>query len=159
MIDQISFTDTLLDAAKEVFETMIFMDIARNPEDENPIEHDSFLGTITFNGDLEGCLGICCSETCAGTIAANMLGLEPTEISKEDINDAMGEVANMIMGSIKSRIQNAVGSIRVSIPSVVRGCKLENNLGEASVKVLEKVSFEGEHTAELSFLYRQKTGE
>jgi len=46
--------------------------------------------------------------------------MEPTdEMSKEEISDAMGEVTNMIMGSIKSRIQDSIGNLEVSIPSAV----------------------------------------
>jgi hypothetical protein len=50
----------------------------------------------------------------------------PDELASEETCDAMGEVANMIMGSVKSRVANSLGDLQVSIPSVVSGRKLEN---------------------------------
>ena len=77
------------------------------------------------------------------------------ELSEEEICDAIGEVANMIMGSVKSRIQDNIGSLEVSIPSVVSGRKLENSLGDKASKILNKVNIEDEYIAELSLLYRE----
>ena len=60
MIDEMCFSAALLDGAKEVFETMIFMDIEESPEPEQKIEDDNLLGSITFKGNIEGCLAIRC---------------------------------------------------------------------------------------------------
>lgn len=157
MVDELCMNTSLLDGAKEVFETMIFMDLEENADIEHDIDEDSLLGSITFKGDIEGCLTICCGLHSAKVIASNMLGLEESEdIAEDDICDAMGEVANMVMGSVKSRIQDSVGNIEVSIPSVIRGRHLANSLGEHSQKVLLKVHIEGEYPAEFSLLYKEK---
>lgn len=155
MIDQICLNDVLLAGAKEVFETMIFMDLEESSEPEQQIEGDALLGSITFKGSIEGCLAICCGVACAKTIAANMLGIDPDEqLSEEDVRDAIGEVTNMVMGSVKSRIQESIGNIDVSIPLVVSGRELGNSLGDGAKKVLVKVNIENEYIAELSLLYR-----
>lgn len=156
MVDELCMTEALLAGTKEVFETMIFMDLVECNDPERSVEGDSLLGSITFKGNLEGCMGICCGTGCAKAIAANMLGSEPDEqISEEDICDAIGEVANMVMGSIKSRIQEPVGRIEVSIPSVVRGRRLENSLGDRAYKILTKVDLAEDFVAELYLLYRE----
>ena len=156
MVDELCMSEALLAGAKEVFETMIFMDLCECNDPERNIEGDSLLGTITFKGNLEGCLGICCSTGCVKAIAANMLGTEPGEqISEEDMCDAIGEIANMIMGSVKSRIEEPVGRIEVSIPSVVSGRRLENSLGEGACRILTKVDLAEEFVAEFSLLYRE----
>lgn len=150
--------DSVLDGAKEVFETMIFMALEEVTDQTWEMEDVTLLGTITFKGNLEGCLGICCGMNCARTIAANMLGLEPDdEISEDDINDAVGEVANMVMGAVKARIQDEVGNVEVSIPSVVQGMELKNSLGERSSKLVIDGSLEEEHNIRFSLLYREKT--
>ena len=152
-------TDALLAGAKEVFETMVFMDIDKSSEPDQTLEGDTLLGSITFQGNLEGCLTICCGLPCAKTIAANMLGMEPgEEISEPEICDAIGEIVNMVIGSVKARIQDSIGTIQVSIPTVVTGQGLQNTLGDKAYKVLVKATFEDEYIAELSVLYREGHG-
>jgi len=90
MVTTVTLKDTLVDSAKEVFETMVFMTLAESDPADAGLSGVTLLGSITFKGDMEGCLGICCEEACARTIAANMLGLDPDEgIGEEDVSDAM----------------------------------------------------------------------
>lgn len=155
MIDQACFNDAMLGGAKEVFETMIFMDLEESSETDQHIEGNALLGSITFTGSLEGCLTICCSVVSAKTIAANMLGMDPSEqLSEEEICDAIGEVANMVMGSVKSRLADSVGDLQVSIPSVVSGKNIVNSIDGAS-EISINVNIADEYTAELSLLYKE----
>ena len=157
MVDEICLNDALLEGTKEVFETMIFMDLkeATGPMQTNG--DDFFLGSITFKGNLEGCLAICCNSQCAQTVAHNMLGIDPGDnLTEDDISDAVGEVTNMVMGSVKSRILDFVGNLDVSIPMVIRGKKLDNSLGENANKISKTINIEDEHSAVLSLLYREK---
>jgi CheY-specific phosphatase CheX len=158
MITTMSLRDSLLDSAKEVFETMAFMALEEvADEQEGPgLENETLLGTITFKGDLEGCLAICCGCRCARTIGANMLGTDPDEpMSDNDMSDAIGEVANMVMVALKARVQEEVGTMEVSIPSVVRGRELRNSLGERASKISVTVNLEEEHRVQFSLLYRE----
>lgn len=158
MIDELCLNDALLSGAKEIFETMIFVNLEESCKTEDIIEGDALLGSITFKGGIEGCLAICCSLPCAKTIATNMLAMDPSEeLSKEEISDAIGEVTNMVMGGVKSRILDAVGNLEVSIPMVTSGRGLQNSLGEGAIKALVKVKFENEYIAEMSMLYREST--
>ena len=158
MIDEICLNEALLGGAKEIFETMIFVNLEESSETEDIIEGDSLLGSITFKGGLEGCFTICCSAPCAKTIALSMLAMDPSdELSDEEITDAIGEVTNMVMGGIKSRILDVVGNIEVSIPTVTSGQELQNSLGEGALKALVKVKFDNEYIAELSMLYRESS--
>jgi len=159
MIEQICLDELLLNSAKEIFETMIFMDILPADPPEGEVEGDAMLGSITFKGDFEGCLGICCQKACAESITMNMLGFESTEgISNEDMCDAIGEVVNMVMGSVKKRLHETSPNLELSIPVVVNGRQLKNNLGEGAQEVALKVKIEDEYLAEFSLLYRDKRG-
>ena len=156
MVDEVCLNDALLAGTKEVFDTMIFMDIEKSFEQEQNVEGDTLLGSITFKGDMEGCLAIRCSVSCAKAIALSMLGMEQTEgLDEAEISDAVGEVANMVMGSVKSRIQESTGNLDVSIPTVVRGQRLDNSLSDSANEVSMKVNIADEYTAELSLLYRE----
>ena len=156
MVTTLSLKDALLDSAREVFETMVFMAMEDSSDDTTSLGETTLLGSITFKGNLEGCLGVCCDEVCARTIAANMLGMMSTdELNENDISDAMGEIANMVMGAVKARIQNEVGTVEVSIPSVVQGRELRNSLGEGAGQAKIRVNIEEQYRAEFSLLYRE----
>ena len=154
MVEQICFNTVLLDSAKEIFSTMVFMDLVEITEPDVKIDR-ALLGSITFKGGLEGCLGICCDVQCARAIAVNMLGMDSdSELTEEGTCDAIGEIANMVMGGVKSRILKDVGNLEVSIPSVVSGNNL-NNLEHKSKRVEIKISIDDKYAAELSLLYRE----
>ena len=154
MITEICFEDVLLESAKEVFETMIYMSVEQCP-DCVAVEGESLLGSITFTGDIEGCMAICCDMDCAKTIACNMLAMEGDDsISQDEIRDAIGEIANMLLGSIKaSLLKKDVGNLDVSIPCVVSGKELSSSLGEGSVEITMPIYID-ESVAELILQYR-----
>ena len=156
MTTTLSLKDALLESTKEVFETMVFMALNEVEEQLPPSQEATLLGTITFTGNVEGCLSICCGLTCAQTIAANMLCMDsPDELSDEDTVDAIGEIANMIMGSVKTRIQDQVQDISISIPSVVQGRELCTRLSDGTVRVAVDEMLAGEHHATFSLVYRE----
>ena len=74
------------------------------------------------------------------------------------LNDAIGEVTNMVMGSVKARLNGTVGNLNVSIPTVVRGKKIENSLSDDASEVSIKVNIENEYVAEFLLLYREGSG-
>jgi chemotaxis protein CheX len=148
--------ETLLDAAREVFETMAFMALEESPEPIAWKAESTLLGSITFKGALEGCLAVHCDVSCARVIAANMLGMDdPDGLQETDVQDAIGEIANMVMGAVKSRVQEDVGVLEVSIPSVVEGRQLRTGLGEGASEVTANVSVEGQYPTTFSLLYRK----
>ena len=152
MVEEKTLSNLLLDASQEIFETMILMEIEKDTE---PIvfTDETMVATITFSGSEEGCLSLCCHATCANQIAKNMLGLEDSEeVSLEEVADALGEVANMIMGSVKTHI--ADNDIQLSIPSVVLGHALKSNLGDWSVCSIQRVRANEWHSIELALHFR-----
>ncbi len=156
MATALALKDILLDSAKEVFESMVFLPL--EPVDEEMPETDEamLLGTITFVGSLEGCLSVNCGNACARTIAANMLCLDsPDELSDEDVIDAIGEIANMVMGSVKTRVQDAVTDITISIPSVVQGRNLHTRLSEGMVQTTINAVLAEEHCVVFSLIHRE----
>ncbi len=154
MITEICFEDVLLESAKEVFETMIFMTVEQCP-DCITVEGETLLGSITFTGSIEGCMAISCDLACAKTIAANMLAMEDEDdISEDEIRDAIGEIANMVMGSIKaSLLKQKVGNLNVSIPCVVSGRELSSSLGDQAQEVTIPVYID-DSVAEITLQYR-----
>ena len=158
MVTAVSIKDILLDSAKEVFETMVFMSLEEAQAALDPAEV-TLLAGITFMGDIEGSMNICCGMTCSKTIAANMLCMDsPDEVADEDVSDAFGEVANMVLGSIKTRLQDDVPNMQISIPSVIQGRELATRPNDGMTKVTTVVQLAEEHLMAFSLLYRNASG-
>jgi CheY-specific phosphatase CheX len=156
MTTALALKDTLLDSAKEIFESMIFMTV-EDVEAARPSDTDAMLlATITFTGTLEGGLSICCPLASARAIASSMLCLDsPEELGQGDTIDAIGEVANLLMGAVKTRIQDDVPNLSISIPSVVEGRQLANRLSDGTEKIDVDVLLASEHPATFTLLYRE----
>lgn len=155
MATTLALTDILLDSAKEVFESMVFMAL-EVVDEEMPVDAGiTLLGTITFTGDIKGGLNVCCGMEGARTVAANMLCMDsPDDLSDEDVIDAIGEIANMVMGSVKTRIQDQV-NVAISVPSVVQGRELQSRQSEGTTRAALNVMLAQEHHASFSLLYRE----
>jgi chemotaxis protein CheX len=156
MIDQLTLNDVVVDAAKEVFETMIFMDIETSSDCSPITDERSVFASITFKGSLEGRLTIHVEQESAKLIAQNMLGMdEGDEMPVEGVCDAIGEVANMVLGSIKTRIQDQYTDIEVSVPSVIIGREIKNTFGDHVQRTMVCVHLNGEQSAEFMLIYRE----
>ncbi len=156
MVITLSVRDVLLSSAKEVFESMVLLAL-EEVEDEAPgVQDVTLLGTITFTGDLQGCLGVCFSWACARDIAAAMLCMDsPETLSDDDVIDAIGEIANMVMGAVKTRFQGEVQHISISIPSVIQGRELRSRPSDGMFRVVVNVRIGQAHRATFSLLYRE----
>ncbi len=156
MLQTVSLDQVVVDAAKEVFGTMIFMDIEQCESLPQPIEGKALISAISFKGSMEGCLAIHLPESCAKTIAANMLGLDSAEaLSISEICDAVGEVANMTMGSIKTRLQATINDIQVSIPTVITGQEMNSNSGDNFSRISCYAMLDAQYPIVFNLLYRQ----
>ncbi len=77
-------------------------------------------------------------------------------LSDSEITDAIGEIANMIMGGIKTRVQHEVANIEISIPTVVLGRQMRNRPGEAMSQITIPVTIAPGHRAELSLVHQDR---
>jgi chemotaxis protein CheX len=145
----------LIGGAREVFETMIYMAVEECNDNYETIEEPALLSSITFQGPYEGCLGFCCGVGTAKIIANNMLGTQGCDdLSDEQVRDAMGEIANMVLGSVKALLLDAIGDVKVSIPTVVSGLDLHNSIGEGAESIEMSISLD-DAMATLMLFYKE----
>ncbi len=81
-------------------------------------------GSVGFIGKLKGVIYIFMGLSLAEKITANLLGLEPHKIEEEGnetVNDAIGELTNIIAGAFKTDLSNKGCECRMTIPSILRG--------------------------------------
>src|SRR5918998_4092661 len=71
---------------------------------------------VSVTGSWNGHVVVECSATASREAAAAMLGIDAPDVSDADIADALGEMANVIGGSIKSLLP---GNCALSLPHVV----------------------------------------
>ena len=114
----------IIDATTEIFSTMVIMEIsADEPISQlaNPL-YSIVTGMIGLAGTHKGILAIHVPYDVAKAITANFLGLEVDQIN-DDVKDAIGEMANMLGGSIKSALSKNGRDINLSLPSVISGAE------------------------------------
>ena len=75
-------------------------------------------GIVQITGDFEGAVTVQLAETKAREVAAIMFAMGPDEIGEEEVSDAVGELANMTGGNVKSTL---CGVCQLSLPSVTSG--------------------------------------
>ncbi|MCF8025531.1 MAG: chemotaxis protein CheX [Desulfobacteraceae bacterium] len=116
------FTEKIVEVAKEIFETMVMVDVtAGTPLDEHVSRFECSLSAMVgFAGFKQGNLSIHAPDKVARGLTQDFLGMEVEEIN-EDVEDAMGELANMLAGSLKPFISENGGKVELSLPSVVHG--------------------------------------
>jgi chemotaxis protein CheX len=77
---------------------------------------------VGFVGRVTGVMYVHTSISFARSITANFLQLSEAEVDADEmVNDAMGEVANMLMGQMKSSLSDRGIACALTVPSVVRG--------------------------------------
>jgi chemotaxis protein CheX len=112
----------IIDATKEVFSTMVAMEVADCYPISEPVTrfHCSITGMVGMAGSYTGVLSIHCPALLAMKITSNMLGMEVEEVG-EDVSDALGEIANMLGGHVKQVLSKGGLDLNLSIPTVISG--------------------------------------
>jgi chemotaxis protein CheX len=112
----------IIDATQEVFSTMIMMDASDDYPLREPVNRFkcSITGMVGFAGTYSGVISIHCPVSLALKITSSMLGMECDEVN-EDLNDAIGEIANMLGGGVKQVLSKGGLDVKLSIPTVISG--------------------------------------
>ena len=110
-------------AVSEVFATMLALKTEPDPTLKLISNGDPHIASsVGFIGDVTGVVLIYSKDTFARAMTCRMLGVKPNEIdSDEMVNDSMGELGNMVVGHIKSRLCDRGMPCVLTIPSIVRG--------------------------------------
>lgn len=114
--------DQIIEAAKEIFSSMLMMEIAESDEEEIGTASltDSISGIIGLAGTYKGVLAIHLPHAVAMAITSSFLGMDVAEINS-DVEDAVGELANMLGGNVKSILSEKGRDINLSLPTTISG--------------------------------------
>lgn len=134
----VNIMNAFADSAINVLKTMAFIDAAAGgpyPKKGHVAQGD-VSGIIGFTGSVVGSFAVSFSEKCILKIASNMLSEEFPAITK-DIEDAVGELTNIISGDARKRLHGEQLTIAASLPTVVSGKDhtIEHVLGTSSIVI------------------------
>lgn len=130
-------SDNIHRAMNDVFKTML----ARQPEFvsasvQSAGSHEAassggpeagrphVVGTVGFLGDVNGLIYLYFDLAFARLATCHLLGMTEAELDEagdEVINDAIGELTNMTVGSFKNSLCDAGYPCKLTIPSILRG--------------------------------------
>jgi chemotaxis protein CheX len=121
-LQEVDMARYIIDATKEVFSTMMVMEVEDQYPMREPVNefHCSITGMVGLAGSYTGILSIHCPQPLALKITSNMLGMEVDEVG-DDVNDALGEIANMLGGHVKQVLSKGGSDLNLSIPTVISG--------------------------------------
>ena len=115
--------NAFIEATSQVFTTMLKCTPQRGKvklagdENEDDVLRTAIIG---LSGTMRGAVAIAFPSKTAHNIVKRLIQSEgPT--SDDDINDALGEIANVIAGSAKARLEGQ--TVSIGLPTVVRGKK------------------------------------
>ena len=143
----------VIDATQEIFETMIMVDINAGEPLNYPVNdfHKGMTSMVGFAGFRQGMLAIHTPETVALDITTQFLGLDVEKID-EDVIDALGELANMVAGSLKPLMAQEGVDVELSLPSVIHGSQYSmTTLADAELIIVPFKLASGEFLVELAF--------
>lgn len=115
--------DAVHSATLEVFSTMLGMEVTpaeTHLDRASPSVNDGVMAFVGVAGPWMGNGVISCSASFACWLCATFLMTEATSVN-EEVLDAVGEVANMVIGNFKTAAEAAVGPLNLSVPTVIYG--------------------------------------
>lgn len=102
---------------ENVFQTMMGLEV-HTSDAPWPPRSELITASISLMGGWKGAVLVECGLEEAFLFASRMIGIDtPTELN-DDVRDALGELANMVGGNLKSILP---GGVELSLPSVIWG--------------------------------------
>lgn len=96
-------------------------------------------GCILISGAWTGAVMLRCASVAARGFAARMFESTPEAVSADELDDALGELANLVGGCFKNQIG---GSCVLSLPTVVHG--REHTFRVPHSRLLRRVAFDAD---------------
>ena len=122
----------LANTAREVFRLMLDADIVECGRDcAAAIPHSGVVAVLSFTGSCTGAGLVWCSPDTACKLAGRML-MSEFDTPGDEVLDAIGEIANMIVGNVKSDLEPILGPLSLGTPTVIYGAEYRARKGSAN---------------------------
>lgn len=112
------FDRALRASVEEVLEKMFFVQPIEEPPQSPGTASGEVAVRLTFEGSPSGTLTLWVSDSAARQIAADFLGADGGGLSSGQIGEVVCELANMICGSVLSRVEST-STFRLAKPEIL----------------------------------------
>jgi chemotaxis protein CheX len=123
MLEQDLVERAIRSATEEVFATMLGAAIEAD-NDAHAASDGGMMALVGLTGNWSGAGTFSCSPALGNRAAAAMFMSEPAEdltAINDEVLDAVAELTNMVVGNIKNTLEQQLGPMAISIPSVIYG--------------------------------------
>ena len=120
----------LAECTADVLEQMFFVQAREEAAPATPEADSDLICKMNFTGDPSGCLALRVSLGAARTIAADFLGEDEAGLSAFQVGQVVCELANIICGSVLSRMESGT-TFRLDSPHLLS--VWEKSGGDATV--------------------------
>jgi len=112
----------IIESTREIFSSMIMLEVAPGEPyvNKKSVQINSISGIIGMAGSIKALLAIHLPTETALAVTTAFLGMEVEEVD-DDVRDAIGELANMLGGSVKTALDPKGSDIQLSMPTSVSG--------------------------------------
>lgn len=110
-------------STRDVFSTMLGLELTDGQpfiKEEAPAPTDGVLALIGLAGRWAGSGTFSCTAPTAMRLASQLL-MQSYEAIDEEVLDAVGEITNMVLGNVKTALEEELGPMGLSIPTVIYG--------------------------------------
>jgi chemotaxis protein CheX len=133
-------------ATTDVFSTMLGVELGPGEaavETGEPEANDGVVSLIGLAGPWVGTGSVTCSPEVACRVCSQMLMTEATAVN-EEVLDAVAELTNMIIGSVKNDLEPNLGPLCLSIPTVVFGKNFRTRSAGTAEWILLRFPWDGD---------------
>ena len=123
----------------------------------DPDDQPERTAIVGFSGVMRGSCGIRLTKLAARALASAMLGGMAVEDDSDSIDDAVGELCNMLAGGWKGRVPELASNCLLSPPAVISGSDYRIHIRSASVSLTRSYAF-GKHTLQVTMVRDQQAG-
>jgi len=121
-------------------------------DQEQDTEFEDMVGIMSLNGKKNGMLFLSAKEADIRELCSYMIGVNRSEVTNADIEDALRELVNMVAGSAKLRLSSSDYIFNLSPPFVIKG----KNISLATkdrMHIISRVLGNGELSVKLKVIY------
>ncbi len=133
----------------------IAVEVIPTPIPTEPGEFTDRTAIVGFSGSMRGSCQVQMSSAAAAAIASAMLGGTPVE-EDDSIDDALGELCNMLAGGWKNGIPSLAAECALSPPTVISGRDYKVHVTKPSTKFSRSYKFDA-HTFCLTLHHRDES--
>jgi chemotaxis protein CheX len=145
-LTEATLAQSLAQHTANVCQTMLNVAVTqREPSDRStsPVdEAETVVALIGLTGTWNGSGTIACAGATARHLSGRFLMTEFAAVDAE-VLDAMGELANMIIGNVKEDLATALGPLAISTPTVIHGRGLQTRSVDGETDACVSFACEG----------------